>query len=154
MIKNLLRGAAALSLALTSLALPSAVTAAPTVPAVGDMPARVGVVKQMPSADGSRMGHAPFAAPTSYRIRLNNTPMVDTGRGCFEYPSLNNCPLVRLMMAGEDLFDIVCQQPGEQYGRTNWWALGSGAAHAYGFVPIDLLDTPHNQLPGIPRCYG
>lgn len=100
------------------------------------------------------MGHAPSAAPTSYRIRLNNTPMVDTGRGCFEYPSLNNCPLVRLMMAGEDLFDIVCQQPGEQYGRTNWWALGSGAAYAYGFVPVDLLDTPHHQLPGIPRCYG
>ncbi|MEF3118945.1 hypothetical protein [Streptomyces chrestomyceticus] len=99
------------------------------------------------------MGYEPAAAPTAYRIRLTNAPMVDTGRGCTEHPSLN-CPRVRSMVAGELLYDIACQQPGDQYGRTNWWALGYGPVHTYGFVPVDLLDTPEHRLPGIPRCVG
>ncbi|OKJ52563.1 HNH endonuclease family protein [Streptomyces sp. CB02261] len=57
MIKNMLRGAAALSLALTPLALPSAATAAPAVPAAAAVLNLADAVEQIPLADESRAGY-------------------------------------------------------------------------------------------------
>ncbi|MFD9052998.1 HNH endonuclease family protein [Streptomyces zaomyceticus] len=57
MIKNMLRGAAVLSLALTPLALPSAATAAQAVPAGAEVLNLADAVEQVPLADESRAGY-------------------------------------------------------------------------------------------------
>ncbi|MER5967505.1 HNH endonuclease family protein [Streptomyces sp. NPDC002057] len=57
MIKNMLRGAAALTLALTPLALPSAATAAPSAPALAEVLNLADAVELVPLADESRTGY-------------------------------------------------------------------------------------------------
>ncbi|MET9725429.1 HNH endonuclease family protein [Streptomyces zaomyceticus] len=57
MIKNMLRGAAALSLALTPLALPSTASAAPAAPAGAEVLNLADAVEQVPLADESRAGY-------------------------------------------------------------------------------------------------
>ncbi|MFF8513534.1 HNH endonuclease family protein [Streptomyces sp. NPDC015492] len=57
MIKNILRGTAALSLALTPLALPSSAAAAPAGPAAAAVLNLTGAVEQLPLAEESRDGY-------------------------------------------------------------------------------------------------
>ncbi|MFI9213912.1 HNH endonuclease family protein [Streptomyces sp. NPDC053253] len=57
MIKNMLRGIAALSLALTPLTVPSTATAAPAAPAAAEVLNLADAVEQIPLADESRAGY-------------------------------------------------------------------------------------------------
>ncbi|MFF0561479.1 HNH endonuclease family protein [Streptomyces sp. NPDC004266] len=58
MIKNLVRGVAALSLALSPLAVPHAALAAPAEPGIAEVVTLAAAVKQIPVADESREGYA------------------------------------------------------------------------------------------------
>ncbi|MGW8768672.1 hypothetical protein ACWGN5_40105 [Streptomyces sp. NPDC055815] len=57
MIKNLLRGTAALSLALTPIALPSPAVAAPVTPVSAEVLNLAAAIGQIPLADESRAGY-------------------------------------------------------------------------------------------------
>ncbi|MFI0990835.1 hypothetical protein [Streptomyces exfoliatus] len=58
MIKNMVRGAAALSLALAPIALPSTAAAAPVAPAGAEVLNLVDAVEQIPLADEARAGYS------------------------------------------------------------------------------------------------
>jgi hypothetical protein len=84
--------------------------------------------------------------------RCHTLPRCDTPALPTVVTAAPTAPAGAGMLAGEHLVDMICQQPGDQNGRTNCLALGGGLANSYGFVPVDLLDTPHHRLPGARRC--
>ncbi|MPY62239.1 hypothetical protein [Streptomyces spongiae] len=70
---------------------------------------------------------------------------------CDGFPSPANCPAVAGNLQPNQPFEAVCQKQGEPVGGNPWWVYIT-RGDSRGYIASHYVDTPDDQLPGVPVC--
>ncbi|MGW6062895.1 hypothetical protein [Streptomyces sp. NPDC055189] len=102
------------------------------------------------SADAAPKAGA-AAAFTVWATNVNVRDNPQSPATCDGFPSPGNCPVVSGKLQPGQSFEARCQRKGATVSGNNWWVFIE-RGDSRGWIASYYVDTPSNQLPGVPVC--
>ncbi|MFH8487222.1 hypothetical protein [Streptomyces longisporoflavus] len=91
------------------------------------------------------------AAFTVWATDVNVRDNPQSPATCDGFPSPGNCPVVSGKLQPGQQFEARCQRKGETVSGNDWWVFIE-RGDSRGWIASYFVDTPTNQLPGVPVC--
>ncbi|GAA3116021.1 hypothetical protein ACFQ0X_40765 [Streptomyces rectiviolaceus] len=91
------------------------------------------------------------AAFTVWATDVNVRDNPQSPATCDGFPSPGNCPVVSGKLQPGQQFEARCQRKGEAVSGNDWWVFIE-RGDSRGWIASYFVDTPSNQLPGVPVC--
>lgn len=110
----------------------------------------LGMTAATASAETSSKAGA-AAAFTVWATDVNVRDNPQSPATCDGFPSPGNCPTVSGKLQPGQQFEARCQRQGETVSGNDWWVFIE-RGDSRGWIASYFVDTPSNQLPGVPVC--
>lgn len=110
----------------------------------------LGLTAGTASADAAPKAEA-AAAFTVWATDVNVRDNPQSPATCDGFPSPGNCPVVSGKLQPGQQFEARCQRKGETVSGNDWWVFIE-RGDSRGWIAGYFVDTPSNQLPGVPVC--
>lgn len=110
----------------------------------------LGMTAGTASADTSPKAGAAVAF-TVWATDVNVRDNPQSPATCDGFPSPGNCPTVSGKLQPGEQFEARCQRQGEAVSGNDWWVFIE-RGDSRGWIASYFVDTPSNQLPGVPVC--
>ncbi|MEV8020294.1 hypothetical protein AB0O76_28925 [Streptomyces sp. NPDC086554] len=91
------------------------------------------------------------AAFTVWATDVNVRDNPQSPATCDGFPSPGNCPVVSGKLQPGQQFEAKCQRKGETVSGNDWWVFIE-RGDSRGWIASYFVDTPSDQLPGVPVC--
>ncbi|MEV0317992.1 hypothetical protein ACIBKX_06995 [Streptomyces sp. NPDC050658] len=91
------------------------------------------------------------AAFTVWATDVNVRDNPQSPATCDGFPSPGNCPTVSGKLQPGQQFEAKCQRKGETVSGNEWWVFIE-RGDSRGWIASYFVDTPDDQLPGVPVC--